>query len=561
MSNSLVYPWLLAKLIKPEIIRCEHCRHVTISVVTMGIDINMLKKCIGSVLKSTPIDFPMSEIYIWHNGNENVDEIKHLCITDFNEHPSFDIAYMPSFDGNIGFGPAHNKVAELANGRYFIILNDDVEFNHYDWIRMLISELSDEVLQVGAQNPSTNNRLSGNGGGYLSDGIVVEYVEGTVLAMETDVACAYGPFDSLFEFAYQEDSDLSLRIQSWGYGIKYVQIDFTHYRATTSSKVKVDVRGHQVLNKIKFGNRWSWYLNRRDFSPRIAVVRAAAMGDVLMVTSTIRRIRTLAPYATIDVFTFCVEMLDNNPDVDNVYQHKLLQEYAPRYHAIIKLDAAYENNPQVLTYEAFYEAAVIKDHPLEWPVLVFSDKEKAVATDIIAQHKTMCGAGPIAAFHTGKTAWAGRNFECDKFKDVALYLQNIGWTIIEVGSKDTEPMGIDSTSVYEQPPRISAAVISMCQMFIGIDSFPWNVAQICKVPSVVVFGCIDPKTRVLDYNIVKPIVAEGMTCLGCHHAFRGPIARSSCTREPQSAIAPCMKEIAPIQIIDAARVFVEGIGG
>jgi ADP-heptose:LPS heptosyltransferase len=268
--------------------------------------------------------------------------------------------------------------------------------------------------------------------------------------------------------------------------------------------------------------------------------------------------RKFLPFATIDYFTVVPEMLKNNMDIDNVYQLQQIQEYKDRYHTILNWDGVYEKTPDQSAFKSFYEGAglVWDEDDVEDMVIRFTDDEIKIATKIISEHRSRFGDKPISAFFTGKTAWAGRNLECMKFYFSAQYLIDKGWSIIEVGAKDTEPLGVEATSSYDVSPRINAAIISMCQLYVGIDSFPWNAAQATKVPSVVTFGCIDPKTRVLDWSKNVPITSKNLKCLGCHHMYKGPIAQSMCMRETGTKVAPCMVDIQAEQIIEGIDKFV-----
>jgi ADP-heptose:LPS heptosyltransferase len=218
-----------------------------------------------------------------------------------------------------------------------------------------------------------------------------------------------------------------------------------------------------------------------------------------------------------------------------------------------------------LCYRAYYKVAGMDDEEIAWPELYFDDKEVADAEVIINTHKKTFGEKPIALFHTGKTNWLGRNLELHKFESVAKHLQDNGWSIIEVGGRETDKMGIESTKLQGVDtihPRISMAVISKTNLFVGIDSFPWNVAQTCKIPSVVGFGCINPKMRILDDKLVTAVQSTSKYCLGCHHEYRGPINESQCMRKRsgynKTISAPCMEDISVEQLIKAVDKHING---
>jgi ADP-heptose:LPS heptosyltransferase len=252
-------------------------------------------------------------------------------------------------------------------------------------------------------------------------------------------------------------------------------------------------------------------------------------------------------------------MFVNNTRLDKLYPINEFNNNRQKYHAVIMLDNAYERDTKELCYRAYYKVAGIEDEDIAWPELYFSKEELQSADDILATHKIAHGNGPIAVFHTGMTNWLGRNLELEKFEVIAKYLNDKGWSIIEVGGKDTGKMDVESTKLQGEnvPVRTSMAVIGKVNLFVGIDSFPWNVAQTCKVPAVVVFGCVDPKTRILDNKLTTAVYSGDKICLGCHHEFRGPVHESQCMRRREgnrkTYCAPCMEDISVGQLLGAVE--------
>jgi len=61
-----------------------------------------------------------------------------------------------------------------------------------------------------------------------------------------------------------------------------------------------------------------------------------------------------------------------------------------------------------------------------------------------------------------------------------------------------------------------AGVISNSEAFIGIDSFPFHVAQAVNKKGVCFFGSILPQTRIYQDNM-KSVSVSSLPCIGCHH--------------------------------------------
>ena len=553
-----LHKWHLPKIKLNKVIKKEgfDTKYLSINIATIN-QPELLKKCLESIYKTIPTDFPLSEINVWENGSTMaIQGIVEQAIEDAGQHPSFVVHFFRHRD-NVGFGVAHNEMVKMSAGRYVCMLNDDMEIYEQDWANKMIDNLSSTILQVGGHNLSVCNRLDNNGHGYCAPPHMTDYCDGAFIMMNTEWARALGPWDTgIFKIAYCEDPDLSLRIRALGYKIRIMPVEHIHYRAKTSSNIKeFDLDGIATLNRIKLLKRWDWYMSKRDFCVRIAIVRSAAAGDVLMATSVLAKVRELAPEAIIDVYTGIPRIFENNTKLDRLYHIKEFQENRNKYHMAVLLDNSYERDTKELSYRAYYKVAGLEDEEILWPELYFTDAEFEAANKIIDEHKKVYGNGPIAIFHTGMTNWPGRNMEIEKFEAVSQYLQNKGWSIIEVGGKETKKMSIKSTQLQglDISPRISMVIISMGNLFVGIDSFPWNVAQTCKIPSVVTFGCIDPRTRILDTKLTMAVRSKTKECLGCHHEFRGPVHESRCMRinDPARVVASCMEDISVEQLVEA----------
>jgi ADP-heptose:LPS heptosyltransferase len=559
------HKWHLPKIKLNEVEKEKegwYSKYLSINIVTINQPV-YLKVCLETIYKTIPQDFPQSEINIWENGSTMaIQGIVEEAIDAAGVHPSFKVNFYRHRD-NIGFAAAHNQMVEISLGKYLCMLNDDMEIYEQDWANKMIAGLSDTVLQVGGYNVSVCNRLNTNGHGFCVPPHLTEYCDGAFIVMDMKWARAFGPWDTdVFKLAYCEDPDLSLRIRALGYMIKIIDIAHIHHRAKTTPLIKeFDLDGIATLNRIKLLNRWNWYMSKRDFWVRIAIIRAAAAGDSLMATSVVSKIRDLAPEAVIDVYTGFPLMFANNPKLDRCFHMNDWAGNSKKYHCVINLNDTYERDAKELSYRAYYKVAGIEDEVVAWPEIYFTKEELDQADKIIEEHKNTHGNGRMAVFHTGKTNWPGRNLEVEKFENIAKYIQDKGWSVIEVGGKETDKMNIHSTKLQgtDVLPRISMAVISKGELFIGIDSFPWNVAQTCKVPSVVGFGCINPKTRILDDKLTIAVQSEGLACLGCHHEYCGPVHESLCLRSTngQQYSAQCMRDISVEQFTKAVDKILE----
>lgn len=265
---------------------------------------------------------------------------------------------------------------------------------------------------------------------------------------------------------------------------------------------------YESHGKHYFLNRWavSGRIDRlvRDIRPTppevgtILVRRRAAHGDVLVAAAVCPALKKKYPNCKIVFSTLCPEVLQNNPWVDKVQE----EQSERHFQMYINLDMAYEYRPNTNILTAYAEAAGVspRDCQLfldEQPVEGLPDKYVVV--------------------HAGRTMWAGRNWSTLKFDALTKKLKESGHSVVVVGTPSdhkTTVCDLDmrgKTSVHQL-----ATIMKNATYFVGIDSFPMHVAQCFHVPGSAFFGSILPKTRLIRPNM-KPVLADGIKCLGCHH--------------------------------------------
>lgn len=130
---------------------------------------------------------------------------------------------------------------------------------------------------------------------------------------------------------------------------------------------------------------------------------------------------------------------------------------------------------------------------------------------------------------TGDPTWKGRNWLVDRWLTVAERLIGEGRQVVLVGARASTlalPKGAldlrGKTTAHEM-----AHVIDHAALFVGIESFPANVAQCLGVPAVLFFGSILPELRIFRDNVL-PVFARHLRCLGCHHDEPRPNVTYTC---------------------------------
>jgi len=460
----------------------------------------------------------------------------------------------------VGLGASLNKALEYAHAPYFVTLNNDVEILCPDWLEMMREQFVNDPQMgvVGVEAADVCCSIDANGHGY--QGASFEYVEGAVMMVKTDVVNGLvgGLFDPEYRFAYFEDNDLSLRMRRAGYHIGRAPVRVKHKRCGTMGTVMqqgVDVDGFHRINEEIYKKRWWRYIINRNFKEHWAIRRSWANGDVLFLTPILREIKKQNAEAVVTVCTNCPDMLVGNPDVDLVDEASRFLKTAA-YHRI-DLDNAYESRPGMHIIEAYQEVCGVKTN--DWRLRLNPGEEARKWA------KETAWKEPYAVLHAHVgQPWLGRNPEPKLFDEVGAYLRGRGFKVDLLGIPWMTAMTqYDRSLVGRTSLRQAAALIERAGLFFGVDSALMNFAQASQIPTVGVFGCMNPKNILLPVPFVKALTARPMEvgCLGCHtvYAKRPKGSPGRCVREVEQGDL-CMKRIRKEDAVEAIKGVLEAYG-
>jgi ADP-heptose:LPS heptosyltransferase len=351
-----------------------------------------------------------------------------------------------------------------------------------------------------------------------------EMVTGCCFAIRKDLYNQIGGFNHNYRIGYWEDSEICMTLKSMGYKIMYQPNSIIYHKLHHTKS-----NGHKFheFNKQYFFNKWveSEVIDQYVQSKRIVkaskvcsvlVRRRAAHGDVLMATSILPGIKLKYPNAKIYFCTDCPEVLKNNLYIDGIIPKSQLHKTS--FQQIYNLDYAYERMPLVNILKAYsLEANIQSSDPYLSCEPIGGLPEKYIT------------------IHAGKTAWVGRNWNEELFLEIANKLEKLGYNVVWVGNENEG----GRTGNFDFRGRTSiqqlGTIMKNSQLFIGIDSFPFHVAQVMKTPGVCFFGAILPHTRIINTNM-KPVIAERLKCLGCHHRKFAP---ATVTNECENGTLDC----------------------
>lgn len=447
---------------------------------------------------------------------------------------------------NIGFGPGHNYALHKASGEYFIILNNDLFIEDSLWIEKLIAPLEDHrVALVGLSDaPCT---LDNDGNGYV--GLRIDYLDGACIAGRSELLRRHGLFSPALRMFSFEDSDLSLRYRQAGYKLRRVRIQHRHHRG--SSRGSIDRQRRQAItahNQRVFLTRWGKSMKMSGFTNRILVrIPSWGIGDVLAVTPVMAALRRDHPRAHLHVETLHPEVFSYNPHVYECTQH--VRHSCAQFDRVIDLNPNYAGTQPIFKQCAEIAATTIEDGTPQ----IFLDPREIQWADALVRPLTK-GQRPLLLCHFAlhhSQGWHGRSWSMRRAWEFVNRLR-LHWAntvgIVEVGKEmpSTGRAHLDLVGVTTL--RQLFALVARATLVVCIDSLVSHVARAFQIPSVVLFGATDPRSRVLRNDLERPIQRDDLNCVGCYQRQGIPVLNicdrgETCMNIPGETVYRLVEEI------------------
>lgn len=185
---------------------------------------------------------------------------------------------------NQGFIGSCNRGAAAARGKYLLFLNNDTEVTP-GWVEALVQTFRDfpGTGIAGGKLVYPDGRLQEAGGVIWRDASgwnygkfekpdhprynyarEADYCSGACLMIPQELFQSLGGFDTHYRPAYYEDTDLAFKVRHAGLKVMYQPLaEVIHYEGLSSgTSLASGVKAHQVVNQVKFRERWAERLAR-----------------------------------------------------------------------------------------------------------------------------------------------------------------------------------------------------------------------------------------------------------------------------------------------------------
>lgn len=469
----------------------------------------LIRKCIE-------LNFNAIEIRI-HNNSLNYnskligEQIDKIIKTEQSETIDLKINYTESH--NRGYGSGHNlNLSNVEQNDTILILNDDIGFPHVNWLTDALKYLyTEKYAIVGAsQSPQYINILGDGNTRNILKLVTPEYVEGSILLTKGDVFKTLQGFDKHFTYFYFEDVDFCLRARSRGYTIQCFDIPHQHFRSKSAQKIP-DVARSSIfeLNRAKFLTRWGNYLQskKRIITKRaLILITADGLGDISDCFLPVKQLIANNPdtqfelcisktkiHFLYDFFKLPIVESFEEENYDSIYSLNDLN-FSPPFHTLDLISAkmglekfsySCEDIKQYTT-QLKYDSNSIKDN-----------NKKNIVLHLDSQRHTFEARMPRQ----------------DVFIPLLQSLKN--YTLILIGEKYNEKH-VSYNSSFEvflndlakttkvidyrnSTVKDMFKIINNAWLFIGVDSGPSHMAQLLNIPSFVIYGPINPITKIYRY--------------------------------------------------------------
>lgn len=195
---------------------------------------------------SSEYDLKNISLYYYDNNSSDstIDKLNELKLKYGEKFNDFQVIRGKK---NSGFGIGNNRAAKYGKSKYILFLNIDTVINKDTFLK-IEKELSDDYENVGVyelrQYPYEHPKYYDPFTGYTS------WASGACVIIKRKIFEKINGFDKNI-FMYCEDVEISWRIRSLGYNIKYLyNVPITHYSYSSPNEFKVNQFVFGFINNL-----------------------------------------------------------------------------------------------------------------------------------------------------------------------------------------------------------------------------------------------------------------------------------------------------------------------
>lgn len=280
----------------------------------------------------------------------------------------------------------------------------------------------------------------------------------------------------------------------------------------------------------------------------IAVNRTGALGDVILATGIIRRLKQKFPAYDIHVSTICDSVFKNNPYVSKVVKDRKQLTGS----MVFDLDLVYEKSPKVSVAAAYHRAVFGQSEPIvDLEPELFSTAEDKLS--LIRKLPDKFIVHPTAVIHMA-VSWPNRTWQRQKWLRVIDNFTSRGAKVIIIGQgNDFKPDA--KANVLSMVNKLNIheikEIVQMSSVFIGMDSGLLHIAATTTTPLIGLFTCANPVYRLVERKVPSVALIPKVVCRFCLHEQTPPVTFAGCHRGNYQ----CLNDITVQDVINSANRF------
>lgn len=260
-------------------VRVRHCLPKQLPLVSIIIPSrdrkDLLEMCIGSLFEKTA--YSRFEVIVVDNGSREAEKLAYLQTIQHEHRVNVVRADIP-----FNYSTLNNLGVASANGEYILMLNNDIEFLHPDWLHEMMSwAIQPETGCVGARLWYPHGTLQHGGvilgingmaghahrgiskinAGYRGRGAVhqnLSAVTGACMLVKRSIYESIGGLDERFAVAYN-DIDFCLRVKAAGYeNVWTPYAEMNHHESATRGIDSAGPQRERLTAELKLmRERWA----------------------------------------------------------------------------------------------------------------------------------------------------------------------------------------------------------------------------------------------------------------------------------------------------------------
>ncbi|PYJ00066.1 MAG: hypothetical protein DMF00_09060 [Verrucomicrobia bacterium] len=453
---------------------------------------------------------------------------------------------------NIGFGAGHNAIFQESKSDLFLILNSDVRVLAENWLEALVDRFyeSDAAL-IGVAKGASRLREDGCGIPIERPGEQFDFVDGSVLAIRSELARCYGLFSDAFDYFYFEDVDLCLRYRQMGLRLELLDVPCEHDRSSSSRLLpQYAVEGVLNRNRGRFFERWGSYLQTRKLPNRLGL-RFLNIDRQLQCASlpALFALLTDHPAATLDLFGVHEQLVP-------IFKHPRIR--------LIPFWKTFQKDDYLRYYEIERNSAAVQ------PLTVQIANTVGCVPDFEAAraHLNSIAAGEVASSFS-ETAllyvarkeplFDGRQPSPKCYVATEEFLSRRGFQIqlwTELGTFETDKLPVGKVPCKHAATASGLELLSdlgQAELVVCTDNWISQLSQLLNKKTFLWLGATAPEHAVWNLEQAGAFVDNTLSCLGCYHSF-GQNSHNTCLRGDTA----CVRQELSDSFIVALERFLEG---